>query len=132
MLSQSYFKTIKSVARNLRWTFHRTPSTEHQLKILELMESQPDKLFVENVRAFFDVPKENAEYLCEQAVKAGLLTKKTGLSCPNDQRIIAVLDEEVPLPESVSCEVCEDLEREQTTFNTSDLNRVLFYQSTQR
>ena len=127
-----FFNTIKASASNVRWVFHRGPSAEEQLKVLELMETQSDKLYVEHVRAMLDVPRRNAEFLCERAVSAGLLAKKIGLTCPNDQRILAVLDEGSSPPGSVSCEVCESMEREQSTFSSDELSRVVFYQATGR
>ena len=121
--------TFNRYIKNFRWAFHRSPGRETQLKIMEMLEAEPDKLYVENVRAFFDVPRENAEYLCDQAVKAGILVKKIGLSCPNDQRIIAVLDGNVAPDEIISCDVCQSLEMEKSSFNPGELGQITFYQA---
>lgn len=89
---------------------------------------QPGKLYVENVREFFGVSFKNAQFLCEEGTREGLLVRKIGLLCPNDQRIIYVVENEhSEPPEEIACDVCEDLERERSSFKPSELDRVMFY-----
>ena len=125
---RSYSNKFKFFTKNFFWSFHPSPDLKTQLKAIRAMES--DKLYVENVRQFFGVPTENAEFLCEQAVNIGILVKKFGLLCPNDKNIIFVFDDKTErLPEHITCETCESLEREQSTFDINDLDRIVFYQS---
>jgi hypothetical protein len=123
----SYFETIKSLSANFFWTIHPSPPSEKQLQVLESME--PDKLYVENVRHFFGVSKENAEFLCEEATKEGLLKRKIGLLCLNDHNVILAVDHENEIPEEVKCDICEDMQRDRSIFESAELGRIVFYTS---
>ena len=87
----------------------------------------PDHIYVENIRAFFNIPKKFAKFLCEMAVKERSFTKYYGIECPQCGRMLLSVKEKSDLPEIIECEVCQHLEREKYTFNTSDLDIVEFY-----
>src|SRR6476620_3245869 len=51
----------------------------------ELIENtDPRRIYVENIRSFFGIPRATARYLCEIAVRQGVFEKRVGYLCGND------------------------------------------------
>lgn len=97
----------------------------------ELIEkTDPNRIWVENVRAFFGVPTGTARHFCEVAVREGAFVKKRALLCGNEdcRRVILSGDPDDPLPPTIECENCRDLEREPSSFLAADLPTMDFYQ----
>jgi hypothetical protein len=90
----------------------------------------PNKIYVENVRAFFKVPTFVARLMCEMAVVDKVFVKKIGLECPNSdcRRIIASYLNESDIPKFIICTICEDNDKERYEYQTSELNKLEFYQ----
>jgi hypothetical protein len=96
----------------------------------ELLEhTDPDRIYVENIRSFFRLPFSTAKFLCDTAVRAGFFERCIGLECPNEacRRLIVAECSDAPLPASVTCEVCEGLERERFEFTKEECHAVVFY-----
>jgi transcription elongation factor Elf1 len=97
------------------------------LKLGQLMAStDPDRIYVENVRSFFKLPKKVAWLLCEMAVKEGYFKKEIALTCPNCQRVIKTV-KQVDKNEKISCINCEINEESIYEFRAEELNKIEFY-----
>ncbi len=101
MLLEKYLKTINSI--------------------------NPGKIYIENVRAFFHVPRSVAKLMCEMAVVDKLFERKIGLVCPGCHRILASFSTELEIPEIISCDICEAEDKDVFEHRTSELDRVTFY-----
>lgn len=92
--------------------------------------TNPDRIYVENVRSFFNIPFKWAKYLCEVAVRHKYFVKKYGVECKNSDcsRIIAVYNSVDEIPEFLTCSTCEmDLDKN-FEFDKKNLNIIEFYQ----
>ena len=109
----------------------RTPIGTIIDKRLDIAErTDPDRIYVENIREFYNLPYGAARVLCEIAVQEHIFGKKIGVICPNDEcrRIIKSYDAEELRDETVTCIQCSLREEENYTFNTKELERIVFYQ----
>ncbi len=86
----------------------------------------PQRIYVENVRAFFGFPHSLARLLLETAVREGALERRVGLLCPYDQHIIKSLSSGDETPDAVLCLVCEAEGRE-GTHPRSTMGMLTFY-----
>lgn len=100
---------------------------KNKAKVIE--ETDPDRIYVENIRSFFSIPTKWAKYLCELAVKQRVFRKKYGVMCKNDtcNRIITVYDTLEQIPQNLDCLLCE-LEGKEHIFDKKDLQVIEFYQ----
>ena len=97
---------------------------------LLLSRTDPDRIYVENIRSFFSIPKSWASFFCELAVREGVFGKKVGVLCGNDdcRRIILTVDDSADAPATLVCEVCEALDvPAEGTFETKNLDQISFY-----
>lgn len=95
----------------------------------ELVEkTDPDRIYVENVRAFFKLPHPLAYVLCEAAVREGFFKGRVGVLCPSDEHIVASYESEADIPDVVHCRVCEFEGRPEMKHETGGANRIKFYQ----
>ena len=107
----------------------RTPIGGIIDKKLDIIEkTDPDRIYVKNIRAFYNLPYMAARTLCELAVKEHIFKKKIGVLCPNDKQIIKSYDFEEQQDETVTCLQCQLREDERFSFDTKDLDKVTFYQ----
>jgi len=98
-----------------------------QWKMIE--ETNPDRIYVENIRSFFGVSRSVAAYLCDMAVREGVLEKRIGYLCPNDEShgMLGDRAEGDVIPDALLCENCEALEREKFVFDGSECKTIEFY-----
>ena len=101
---------------------------DHKLNILKSID--PDRFYVENIRRFYSLPQPVAKMLCEMAVREGYFKKKYGVSCPNQDcgRIIMSVNSLDEIPDHVSCEICEVLERDNYQFENEEVDIIPYYQ----
>lgn len=99
---------------------------ENKAKIIE--KTDPDRIYIENVRSFFNISSRFAKFLCETAVREGFFEKKIAIECINEdcKRIIKVLDND-DLPQTITCEICEIENKEKYTFEKNEYKIVEFY-----
>jgi hypothetical protein len=99
-------------------------------KLTVVEKTDPDKIYVENVREFFNLSHGVAKALCDIAVKEDIFRKKIGVICPNDncRRIIKSYDAEDKQDETITCLPCSLKGEEETTFNTNSMEKIIFYQ----
>lgn len=90
----------------------------------------PDRIYVENIRAFFGIPSILARLFCEMAVKQGYFVKKIAICCPNKdcERVIITVNRVAEIPEEISCLVCEANEASKYNFPIDEVERIEFYQ----
>lgn len=90
--------------------------------------TDPERIYVENVRSFFHLPYKAAKVLCELAVKEGLFRKKYGVVCPSCGRIIKSYNIKEEIDEEIECELCRDLEEPKHIFQKSEVEIIEYYQ----
>ncbi|KQS34020.1 hypothetical protein ASG33_08295 [Dyadobacter sp. Leaf189] len=94
----------------------------------ELLElTDPDRIYVENIRSIFNLPTKIAKLLCELAVKSGQFEKRYGVKCPNCSRLIKVYNTLDEIPQNIKCLSCEVLEVDRFEFNRAEFDVVTFY-----
>ena len=100
---------------------------ERRAQLLE--KTDPDRIFMENIRSFFHLPVSMAQFLCNQAVREGVFIRRIGYLCPNDDRhkLIFSIDDGEEVPERVICEVCQMRERFPSEFKVDTLPKFEFY-----
>jgi hypothetical protein len=121
----TFYRIIKNLTVNCIQAFKLNQKLTDQIAVLQKMEN--DKLFVENVRQFFNITKENAEFLCEQGVREGIFEKRIGVLCSNCNGMIYSSEFGNILPDVVVCENCKELGVGNYKFATSSLDKITFY-----
>lgn len=109
----------------------RTPIGAVVDKKLDITEkTDPDRIYIENIREFYNLPYVAAKTLCELAVREHIFRKKIGVICPNDEcrRIIKSYDIAEEQDETITCIPCQLRESEEYSFNTKELETIIFYQ----
>ena len=94
-----------------------------------LEETNPDRIYIENIRSIFNISTRWARYICKIAVRQGILKRKFAVECKNNDclRVIKSFDKEIDIPEIIECRTCE-LEGQEFKFNKSQLNITEYYQ----
>lgn len=95
-----------------------------------LTNIKPHRIYVENVRSFFNFPYGFSKFLCEMAVQSGHFRKRFGVQCSNADctRIISHYSNKEQIPHDINCDICEELERENHSFNKNEIEIIEFYQ----
>ena len=92
-------------------------------------ETDPNRIYVENIRSFFHIPRWLAKLGCEAAVLEGRFEKRVGYLCPNDDchRILIDVASEDKVAMELCCEYCEALEKDEFCFSPDECRKVEFY-----
>lgn len=99
-------------------------AVERRLKIIE--RTDPENIYVENIRSFFNIPFRAAKFFCDLAVREGVFSKRIGYLCPKDKNILKYIAPGDPLPEAILCRVCE-AEGEDYEFDPHQLQTIEIY-----
>lgn len=93
-------------------------------------ETDPDRIYVENVRSFFNISTKWAKYICKLAVRQGIFRKKFAVTCKNEncERIIGVFNSEEDIPDKIDCLHCEIDGKYDYSFSSNELEIVEYYQ----
>jgi hypothetical protein len=97
-----------------------------------LSHLDPDRIYVENVRSFYNLPTRVAKFLCEMAVKQNFFEKWYGVMCPTCDRIVQSFKKKSEIPHEMKCSHCELLEKDTYIFTPSDINIKPFYKLRKR
>lgn len=98
-------------------------------KLNVLKNTDPERIYVENIRSFYNISFSAARFFCEMAVRENIFIKKIALTCPNSEcgRIIISIDKKSDIPKEIRCEQCEMLERDEFEFKLTEKNVTEFY-----
>lgn len=101
---------------------------EKKKEIIEITD--PDRIYLENIRSFFNFPGFFAKFLCELAVRRGLFNKRLGILCPNEdcKRIIKSYKYGEKIGETFRCKICQSLGKPIHEFNKYQIEKLEFYQ----
>lgn len=97
-----------------------------RMRVLEVTD--PQRIYVENVRSFYNIPFRLAKLLCEMAVRDRLFVKKIGIYCPDCERLILTVDNYSQIPPNIKCSTCELLEKDTFEYEESEYKIIEFYQ----
>lgn len=90
--------------------------------------TNPDRIYVENIRSFYNLNTPTAKTLCEMAVKENLFKRRIGVECPHCAKLITHYNSENDIPEKIVCDNCLMLENEKHEFKKSEISKIEFYQ----
>ncbi|HEY1037762.1 MAG TPA: hypothetical protein VGF30_00075 [Bacteroidia bacterium] len=100
---------------------------ERKLEIVK--DTDPDKIYVENIRQFYNMPNFAAKFLCTLAVREGLFVKKIEILCPQCRRVIKIVNDRREIPDTVDCIVCRMEEKDVYEFSEIGERQIRdFYQ----
>ena len=98
---------------------------------LELIErTDPENIYVENIRSFFNMPFRAAKFFCELAVREGVFSKRIGYLCPKDKNIAQYIETGEAVPEAIVCHICEAEGEESFAFDPAHLQTIEVYSLT--
>ena len=86
----------------------------------------PDRIYVENVRAVLGVSHERAVKICETAVRQGVFARMVQVLCPDGQAAVEA-DSEDRLPLTVICWNEEDGHFDEIEMPVAGLQKLVFY-----
>lgn len=89
--------------------------------------TDPERIYIENVRHFFNVPHFMAKFFCDMAVSHGYFEKHIGVRCPKDGQIIFTVKDKSEIPDNIHCEICQLLERDKYDFSKDEVDTIVFY-----
>lgn len=90
--------------------------------------TDPNRIYVENIRSFYNIPLKAARFFCNMAVREKLFVRKIEVMCPNEDRSILVVDSVNDIPDLIHCNNCEMLEENKFEFAKEDIKTMEFYQ----
>jgi phage FluMu protein Com len=102
---------------------------DKKLKIVE--HTDPDRIYIENIRSFYNIPFKAAQFFCEMAVKENYFKKKIGVRCPQCDKLLLTVDHHSEIPSVIKCDNCELLEEEVFEFDFKAEYTDVFYQLNQ-
>jgi hypothetical protein len=91
-----------------------------------LAKLDPQHIYLENVRSIFNVSAEQAQQMCDVAVRRGVFRSAIQVICP-DGAVAASAPSEDKLPQSVRCWVEQDGEADEVEFPTRKLRKIRVY-----
>lgn len=98
-------------------------------KRLDIISStNPDRIYVENIRSFYNLNTPVAKTFCEMAVKENLFKKRIGVECPTCGKLINHYSFENEIPDTIICDTCLMLENDKHEFKKSEMSKIEFYQ----
>lgn len=93
-----------------------------------LEQTNPERIYVENIRRFYNMPHKAAKFFCDMAVHQHLFNKKYGVKCPQCEKNLLSVDYTIEIPDTLHCDNCELEERELFDFPKQSCQVVEFYQ----
>lgn len=92
--------------------------------------TDPKKIYVENIRSFFGMSTKVARFFCDLAVREKKLTKHIGYICPNSNCKKILFSEKYGNTTKhleVKCQNCEIRGEENFQFDKANLDSIIFY-----
>jgi len=98
-------------------------------KRLDLIKAtNPERIYVENIRSFYNLSTPFAKFFCEMAVKENLFKKRIGVECPTCDKLITHFSSERDFPQQITCDNCQLLEKDKHHYSKDEIKRLVFYQ----
>lgn len=97
----------------------------NKMRIVEYTD--PNHIYVENIRSFFNLNASVAKWLCEVAVKNNFLEKHYEYRCPIDDSVIYRTEDLSKITPELICQNCELNEEDKFSYNVEDLKPHPFY-----
>ncbi|WP_228853281.1 hypothetical protein [Aegicerativicinus sediminis] len=93
-----------------------------------ISQLNPDRIYLENIRALLGTNTTIAKLICNTAVRQGYFEKRFAVECGNedDGRIVATYNSQEEIPETITCDLCE-MEGKKSTFKKEDLRIYPIY-----
>jgi|WetSurMetagenome_2_1015567.scaffolds.fasta_scaffold09787_2 hypothetical protein len=91
-------------------------------------DTDPNRIYVENVRSFFNLTTSSAKLLCKIAVRRGLFRERKGVFCPNCHVLIKSYSPREIIEEPILCEICQLNEEEKYSFSKTEVKIMEYYQ----
>jgi hypothetical protein len=91
-----------------------------------LSEIEPDRIYVENIRAVLGGTSWMAKLICETAVRQGIFAKKIQILCPEGGATTIDYGEEIP--PTIPCQKDIDGTLERINEPTNRLDKLEFYE----
>jgi hypothetical protein len=94
-----------------------------------IASTDPERIYVENIRSFYNLPFAVAKTFCDIAVTEKLFEKFYSVECPDIScdRVIATFKNKQEIPDTIECEQCEFLEKPKHEFKKGEFKIVEFY-----
>lgn len=99
---------------------------DKKLSIVE--NTDPQRIYIENIRSFYNMSFQAAKFFCEMAVKENYFKKKIGVRCPQCDKLLFSVDNRSEIPKIIKCDNCELLEKETFEFDFKESFIDVFYQ----
>lgn len=93
-----------------------------------ISQTDPERIYIEQVRSFLGLNAWLATLLCEMAVKDRLFKKRYAIECPKCRRVIKSVKHKSELPSIVTCDTCQLLEKEKCEYLKDEILLIPFYQ----
>lgn len=114
---------MQSSKRFLRIISEHFIATPKRLKTLSLID--PQRIYVENIRALLGTTTWVAKQICETAARQGVFVKRIQLLCPDGGAY--TVEDPAKIPDTIPCRREIDGEIEEYLESTDRLNRLEFY-----
>ena len=100
-------------------------AVDYRQKLIE--QTDPNRIYVENIRSFFGISHGTAKFLCDLAVKQGAFERRIGIMCPNCNTLIGDYGANDAIPRKVTCEHCAMLGESVFSFYNTECRKISFY-----
>jgi hypothetical protein len=98
-------------------------------RIKALSKINPQRIYVENIRAILGSTSWVAKLICETAVRQGIFVKRVQVLCP-DGSVVLTVSSPKEIPQKVKCWKEVDGELEPSIQESDRLDRIEFYEFT--
>lgn len=89
--------------------------------------TDPQRIYVENIRSFYNFTTPVAKSLCEMAVRQNLFKKMHSMDCPECGKPLLSNTYDEDFPEQIECDTCLMLEKEKYEFSKKECKETIFY-----
>ncbi len=93
-----------------------------------IIHTDPRRIYVENIRSFYNMPTPAAKLFCELAVKEHIFRRRIGVYCPNCGRLVTSFKSKKDVPQNIVCDTCRLLEDESYEYRIEPKDIKVFYQ----
>ena len=89
--------------------------------------TDPSRIYVENIRSFYNFTTPIARSLCEMAVNQNLFEKMHSIDCPECGKPLLSRSYNEDFPEFIECDICQLLEKDKYEFTKDECKETIFY-----